>query len=278
MQAGFYFFSLPMSEPVQQLEKRRAEIAAEISALGDFRRVPLPRGRCGNPNCHCHQPDEKGHGPNLRLTYKANGKTVTESFPTPAAQRKAEREVAEFQKYRELSPTFVATNEEVCRARPVDDTLSAQKKTAETIQQEVGKEVAKLLAVAFGAWRRTGRIELEAVEMPVRDSMHHAGASALSRLLSMPVSHAAETPCACRQAARYHDTRPNQLLRAVGPVSIERAYYICSHLSSRTEPAGPDPGCGGNRIFAWRAAHDRCRGQRVQFPAGGASKWTCWLA
>jgi hypothetical protein len=47
------------------------------------------------------------------------------------------------------------------------------------IQRDVGKEVAKLLAGAFGEWRRTGRIELEALEMLVRDSMHHAGASAL---------------------------------------------------------------------------------------------------
>lgn len=119
-----------MSESLQQLEKRRAEIAAKISALGDFRpgSITATQGRCGNPNCHCHQPGEKGHGPNFRLTYKADGKTVTESFPNPAAQRKAEREVAEFQRYRELSRTFVATSEEVCRARPVDDTLSPQEK------------------------------------------------------------------------------------------------------------------------------------------------------
>jgi len=119
-----------MSESVQQLEKRRAEIAAQISALGDLRpgSITATQGRCGNPHCHCHQPGEPGHGPNLRLTYKASGKTVTQSFPTPAAQRKAEREVAEFQKYKELSRAFVATNEELCRARPVDDTLSPQEK------------------------------------------------------------------------------------------------------------------------------------------------------
>jgi Family of unknown function (DUF6788) len=119
-----------MPESLQQLEKRRVEIAAEISALGDFRpgSITATQGRCGNPNCRCHLPGEKGHGPNFRLTYKANGKTITESFPSPAAQRKAEREVAEFQKYQELSRAFVTTNAEVCRARPVDDTLSPQEK------------------------------------------------------------------------------------------------------------------------------------------------------
>ena len=96
--------------------------------------------------------------------------------------------------------------------------------------------MTKLLAVAFGEWHRTGRIELEAVEMLVRDSMHHAGASALSRLLSMSAGHTAETPCACGQAAHYHDTRPKQLLSVVGPVSIERAYYLCSHCHRGQSP------------------------------------------
>lgn len=90
--------------------------------------------------------------------------------------------------------------------------------------------------MALGEWRRTGRIELEAVEMLVRDSMHHAGASALSRLLSMSGDHAPETSCACGQAARYHDTRSKQLLSVVGPVSIERAYYVCPHCHRGQSP------------------------------------------
>lgn len=112
------------------LEKRRSELITQIAALGDFRpgSITTTTGRCGNPNCHCHQPGQSGHGPNFRLTYKVDGRTVTESFPTPGAQRKAEREVAEFRHYQELSRDFVETNEKICRARPVEDTLSAQEK------------------------------------------------------------------------------------------------------------------------------------------------------
>ena len=78
-----------MSDSLQQLEKRRSEILAEIAALGDFRRgsISTTGGRCGTPGCHCHKPDDPGHGPNLRLTYKVAGKTVTESLPNSAAQR-----------------------------------------------------------------------------------------------------------------------------------------------------------------------------------------------
>jgi hypothetical protein len=62
------------------------------------------------------------------LTYKVNGKTVTESFSTPAEQRKAEREIDTFRRYRQLERSFVEINEKICRARPVEDTLTPEEK------------------------------------------------------------------------------------------------------------------------------------------------------
>jgi hypothetical protein len=119
-----------VSDSLLQLAKRRSEVVAQISALGDFRpgSISATSGRCGNPNCHCHKPDDPGHGPNPRFTYKSRGKTVTESFPNPAAQRKAEREIAGLRQYRELSRTLMETNEKICRARPVEDTPTPQGK------------------------------------------------------------------------------------------------------------------------------------------------------
>jgi hypothetical protein len=119
-----------MPDSLLDLEKRRAEVLAEISSLGDFRpgSMSTTRGRCGTPNCHCHKPDDPGHGPNLRLTYKAGGKTVTESFANPAAQRKAERELEAFRRYRELSRAYVEVNSQICRARPLEDSSSPQEK------------------------------------------------------------------------------------------------------------------------------------------------------
>ena len=119
-----------MPDSLLELEKRRIEALAEIAALGDFRRgsISATGGRCGTPNCHCHKPDDPGHGPNYRLTYKVAGKTVTESFANPAAQRKAEREVARFRSYQQLSRTLIETNEKICHLRPVQDTLTPQEK------------------------------------------------------------------------------------------------------------------------------------------------------
>src|SRR5258708_25102594 len=103
---------LSMADSLQELEKRRANLLRQISQLGDFRpgSITTTQGRCGNPNCHCHKPDEPGHGPNLRLTYKVDGKTVSESFATAADQRKTEHEVAEFRRFQELSRAFIEVN------------------------------------------------------------------------------------------------------------------------------------------------------------------------
>jgi hypothetical protein len=49
------------------------------------------------------------------------GKTVTESFATAAELQKAQREVAAYQQFRELSQELIALNEKICRARPVAD-------------------------------------------------------------------------------------------------------------------------------------------------------------
>jgi len=49
------------------------------------------------------------------------GKTISESLPTPAAVRKAEREIAEFRKFQELSRSFLDVNEKICRLRPVEE-------------------------------------------------------------------------------------------------------------------------------------------------------------
>ncbi len=86
-------------------------------------------GKCGKPSCHCHQPKDPGHGPNLRLTYKVDGKTVTESLPDQAATRKAEREIAEFRKLQGLHKELIEVNAQICRVRPSEpDVLSPAEK------------------------------------------------------------------------------------------------------------------------------------------------------
>jgi hypothetical protein len=111
-----------MARSLAELEQRRQAITAQFAQLGDLRpgSVTSTSGRCGKPDCHCHQPGQPGHGPNFRLTYKVKGKSISESLPTPAAIHKADREVAEFRKFQQLSREFVQTNTAICRSRPVE--------------------------------------------------------------------------------------------------------------------------------------------------------------
>ena len=120
-----------MPQPLPELEQQRSLLATQLSRLGDLRpgSVTGVVRRCGKPTCHCAQPDDPGHGPNLRLTYKVDGKTVTESLPNAAAVRKAEREIAEFRNLQGLHKEFVEVNAQICQLRPTEpDELPAQEK------------------------------------------------------------------------------------------------------------------------------------------------------
>ena len=119
-----------MPESLPALEARRTELLHSIANLRDMRPGSIVGAvwRCGKPSCHCAQPDDPGHGPNLRLTYKWHGKTVTEALPNPAAVRKTEQEIAEFRHYQQLSRELVEVSEQVCRLRPVEETLTPEEK------------------------------------------------------------------------------------------------------------------------------------------------------
>jgi hypothetical protein len=112
-----------MPHSLGDLEQQRSDIARQFTALSDFRpgSITTTSGRCGKPNCRCHRPNQAEHGPTDRLTYKVAGKTVSESLPSAAALAKAEREVAEFRRYQQLSQRFVEINTQICRSRPIEE-------------------------------------------------------------------------------------------------------------------------------------------------------------
>lgn len=117
-------------EPLARLEAERSRLLSSLANLQDMRRgsVVAAVRRCGKPTCHCAQPDDPGHGPHLRLTYKSAGKTVTEALPTPAAVRKAQHDIAEFRRFQQWSRELIEVSEQICRRRPVEQTLTAQEK------------------------------------------------------------------------------------------------------------------------------------------------------
>ena len=91
----------------------------------------------------------------------------------------------------------------------------------------------------FSGRRKTGRLDLEAIEMAVRSAMHQAGAAALTELLQFAAPAAGERtlPCACGQQAHYRELRSKQVLTVVGQVQVSRPYYLCSYCHTGQFPA-----------------------------------------
>jgi|SRR5215471_360561 len=111
-----------MPDDVATLEMERSELLESFLGLGDLRPgcITAVARRCGKPSCHCAKPNDPGHDPQFRLTRRVAGKTVTETFPSPAALRKAQQEVAEFRRFQKLSRELIALNAKICRLRPVE--------------------------------------------------------------------------------------------------------------------------------------------------------------
>lgn len=112
-----------MSTALATLETDRSKLLEEFLSLGDLRSGSITAvvRRCGKPSCHCAKPRDPGHDPQFRLTRRVAGKTRTETFPNPAAWRKAQQEVAEFHRLQKLRDDLVGINEKICKLRPAQE-------------------------------------------------------------------------------------------------------------------------------------------------------------
>ena len=90
----------------------------------------------------------------------------------------------------------------------------------------------------FHEQRKTGRLDLEAVEMALRSALHRAGAGALSQLLqwSPPAAGERTLPCPCGQQADYKELRAKTILTVVGLATVKRPYYLCDHCGEGQFP------------------------------------------
>lgn len=93
--------------------------------------------------------------------------------------------------------------------------------------------------MVFQDRRKTGHLDLEAIEMSVRSAMHQAGAAALGELLKFepPNPEQRILPCGCGHQAHYQELRTKPILTAVGPVEVRRPYYLCPHCHDGQFPA-----------------------------------------
>src|SRR6266851_9875731 len=103
------------------LERRREELYRELGQVGDFRRGSLNevRRKCGKPGCACAAPGHRGHGPQWNLTRKVGGRTRAVHLKPGPELDKIRREVAEYERFRDLVGQVTEVSEAICEARPV---------------------------------------------------------------------------------------------------------------------------------------------------------------
>jgi hypothetical protein len=134
-----------MSQSLAELEATRTKLLQQFLGLGDFRPgtvSAIPR-RCGKPTCHCADRKDEGH-PQFRLLRKIKGKSVAESFATPAAFRKAAQEVGEYHRFQDLVAQLTTINEQICRLRSAESeetgwTEAEKKRLLQFIKKSHGK-------------------------------------------------------------------------------------------------------------------------------------------
>jgi hypothetical protein len=116
-------------DELAELERRRAELYRELGQVGDFRRGSLNevRRKCGKPNCACAAPAHPGHGPQWNLTRKVDGRTRAVHLRPGPELEKARREVAAYERFRDLVGQVTEVNEAICQARPAEPGAAGDK-------------------------------------------------------------------------------------------------------------------------------------------------------
>ena len=106
--------------------------------------------------------------------------------------------------------------------------------------------------------------------MAIRSAMHHAGATALTELLQFAVPDADQRSltCACGRQAGYRELRSKPVLTAVGPVSISRPYYLCTHCHTGQFPADVELDIANTEISPGVRRMQAVVGQETSFDHG----------
>jgi len=140
----------------------------------------------------------------------------------------------------------------------------------EAIQKEVAREVARLLEVIFQDRRKSGHLDLEAIEMAMRSAMHQAGAAALSKLLQWdaPAGEQRSIACSCGQQALYRQLRSKPVLSVVGQVEVLRPYYLCGNCHTGQFPADAELDIQGTAFSPGVRRMQALVGQEAPFDHG----------
>lgn len=102
----------------------------------------------------------------------------------------------------------------------------------------MAQEVDRMVRRVFQDIERLGHVDLEASEMAIRASSHRMGGRLLEQLLNADGGgyRGAHTQCGKGHRAEFIEYRDKQLLTALSPVEVKRAYYHCKQCREGVIP------------------------------------------
>jgi len=97
--------------------------------------------------------------------------------------------------------------------------------------------------LVFQDRRKSGQLDLEAVEMAKRSALHKAGAASMSKLLQQdpPAPDKRKLSCPCGRTARYRELRSRPILTVLGEVKITRPWFLCADCGKGQFPFDIEP-------------------------------------
>lgn len=104
----------------------------------------------------------------------------------------------------------------------------------------------------------------------MRSAMHQAGASALTQLLRYdpPDDDHRTIPCSCGHWALYKELRSKTVLTVLGPVQLQRPYYLCPDCSKGQHPVDAELDVDGLESSPGVRRMEAVVGSEMPFAAG----------
>ncbi len=106
------------------------------------------------------------------------------------------------------------------------------------------------LTRTLSTWMHDHPRPLAEVEQQVLRLVKELGAALITGLASLasPLQPPSSVPCPCGQTARYQRLRPATVTTILGPISVERPYYLCRTCGHGHHPLDAQLEiCGGSR-------------------------------
>ena len=257
-------------QPLDELERHRAELYARLAGTGDFRpgSVNETWRRCGKPNCACAQPGHPGHGPRYLWTRSAGGRTRTRQLAA-AELDKVRREIANYKQFVAVTEQIVQVNEAICEARPVpspaaaggDDGAPPAGRGKRGLWEALAAEASAEIGTAgrgggpVAGLRDAG---LEAAEAVIRAGMLKLGGGVLGKLLAAdPGYRGPRADCGQGHQAEFVSYRDKVIDTVLGPVTLTRAWYHCAACGHGLAPRDAELGVAGAVDVAGAGRDDR---------------------